>query len=300
MHMADSDSMHKSTELGAILGRSLLERWGVFSVQVERSRRRCTAGSVHDLRVAARRLVAVIDISLLLLDDAGLQKARRLLKKFLKAFSELRDVHVLLLTSQRLVSRFPLLKSYRTVLLLRSERLMKTAAKQIIALNTAALEQVMAAAEVGLLSLFKEPLLQAVGRSAVCGQMAAAFARVIELRSRVNPTDTRTIHRVRVAFKKFRYTVEVLVPVLEGASRSFLKSMNAYQVKLGALQDLEVLIASINTHTLRRSAPPESSLLLHQYLAHRRMELINEYIESAGALTSFWRAGWTSDRSLPG
>ena len=284
-------------DLSGVLGESLVERWRVFYGQVRRCQRRCTAGSIHDLRVATRRLIATMDIVLAVLPDARLRKARRLLKKFLKAFNELRDVHVQLLASRKLVARFPVIKAYRTMLLLRRQRLVKAASKQIGAVNMAALEQLAAAAEAGLHALFAEPVMQPVGRTAVYGTMAVCFTRALDLRRCVSPSDTRTIHRVRVAFKKFRYTVEVLQPLLSGVDSPFLKSMNEYQLKMGDIQDIEVLTASVNAFTLRRGQSyPESFIPLHQYLARRRMELINQYLAAADDLTKFWKAEQTHSR----
>ena len=281
-------------DLAGVLGKSLVERWTVFYDQVKRCQRRCTAGSIHVLRVATRRLIATMDIVLAVLPDARLRKARRLLKKFLKAFNELRDVHVQLLASRKLAPQFPLIKAYRTMLLLRRQRLVKAASKQIGAVNTAALEQLAASVEAGLHILFSEPVMQEVGRTAAYGTMAVSFTRALDLRTRVSPSDTRTIHRVRVAFKKFRYTVEVLQPFLGGVDKPFLKSMNAYQLKMGDIQDIEVLTASVNAFTLLRGqSSPESFIPLHQHLARRRMELIKQYLAAADDITKFWKAEHT-------
>jgi len=52
------------------------------------------------------------------------------------------------------------------------------------------------------------------------------------------------IHKIRIAFKKFRYTVEVL-SYIEDIEESKLEKLKIYQDELGEIQDCEVLINGI-------------------------------------------------------
>ena len=44
--------------------------------------------------------------------------------------------------------------------------------------------------------------------------LALKFARTMRLQIKVNPEETKTIHRTRIAFKHFRYMIEALLPLL--------------------------------------------------------------------------------------
>ena len=81
-----------------------------------------------------------------------------------------------------------------------------------------------------------------------------AFSRTRQLRARIDPRDTRTIHRTRVAFKKFRYMVEALAEYLPGGDRpSAWPAMRHYQTMMGEIQDAEVLLRTLDKF-LRKQA----------------------------------------------
>ena len=65
--------------------------------------------------------------------------------------------------------------------------------------------------------------------------------------------------------------------------------MNAYQTRMGDIQDIEVLISSVNEYALRREKTSDESLLpVHQELARQRSELIAAFLKSADDLYGFW------------
>ena len=55
----------------------------------------------------------------------------------------------------------------------------------------------------------------------------------------------RTIHRLRIAFKRFRYLCELLEPFLSGVTETRLERMRHYQGASGEIQDLAVLLARL-------------------------------------------------------
>ncbi len=73
------------------------------------------------------------------------------------------------------------------------------------------------------------PVLRREKRTAVLGTVDAAFWRVVECRCAIEPSDTATIHRMRVAFKKFRYLVEILSSLLTEVTPGQRKAMNAFR-----------------------------------------------------------------------
>jgi CHAD domain-containing protein len=145
--------------------------------------------------------------------------------------------------------------------------------------------------------------MDSAGLTAVTGAVGAAFARAVDLRRSVKPTDTETIHKLRVAFKKFRYTVEALQPILVGVTDAQFKAMNAYQVRMGNIQDVEVLSASVERHAMHRTRVPYGArrrnasrrgrnaafVPVLQELSRRRAGLIEQFLGSADELFDFWK-----------
>ena len=96
-----------STSLAASLaGRVKAERRR-YGKRLERGRRKFSEKAVHDLRVETRRLLALLDVLIALHFPGPLKKIRKVFKKRLDAFDELRDTHVQLLLLKPLCQEFP-------------------------------------------------------------------------------------------------------------------------------------------------------------------------------------------------
>jgi CHAD domain-containing protein len=102
---------------------------------------------------------------------------------------------------------------------------------------------------------------------------------------RVDPAQPATIHRVRVAFKKFRYMVEIVHPMLEGYPEANLKRMNRYQTLMGEIQDAEVFLKALTDFDASSSVPDP----VRQNYESRHAESISIYLENKDMLDEFWR-----------
>ena len=284
-------------DIGTILIASIEERWRRFQAQLRRTRRSGSEGSVHDLRVAMRRLMATVDMIRTIIPDEGLQKTRRSLRKHLKGFNQLRDTHIQILALRRLAREFPPLRPLGTELRRREAKLMRASRGTIRSINPPHLERSLADASVRLGALLRLPGVRDVAGATAMGAMGAAFARAFELRQQVNPGDPASIHRLRVVFKKCRYMVEVLRPLLPGVDERFLKSLDAYQTRMGEVQDMGVIMATVNSFTLHsRYAPTLSLVPVQQRLAQMRKDRIDEFLRHADELYGLWEAA----RAEPG
>jgi len=272
--------------------RAVEGRWHRVSAELVRNRRRCTEGGIHDLRVATRRLLAVLDLADAVLPGEVSPRSRRILRRNLKSFSPLRDCHVRILTLRGLMRRFtvarPMLREARIL----EKELVAGAGRVIARFDTAAFERDMSAIALALASLEDTPARASAAASVLAGIAAKKYLRVAARGVKVNAGDTRTIHRLRVAFKEFRYTMEALVPLSRGVGKARLKAMNAFQDRMGEIQDIEVLIGTVGRFAVTRGAAfPVSVLNLQRHLARRRLSLVNSFMNGAEAVKQFWPSG---------
>ncbi|MDH3253149.1 MAG: CHAD domain-containing protein [Ignavibacteria bacterium] len=264
-------------------------RWKKYRKELQRCKKQCSEESVHDLRVATRRLVGWIDVILITTPDKRLKKVRQMLKKQFDVLSPLRDIQVQILSVKTLLSRHPQLEPFLTILLLREQQLLKRIGRIVAAAETRAMSGVFASVKRTMRSRLMTPAFRQAFHTALHGAAAGAFTRSIDCLRKIDPGNAGSIHQLRVSFKKFRYLVEMLGPLL-GVTKEQLKAMNAYQVKMGDVQDIEVLIGSINGFTLRRRRVRTVSLLpLHQELARQRAERIDAFMRSSEELLTFWK-----------
>jgi len=115
-----------------------------------------------------------------------------------------------------------------------------------------------------------------------------AFTGVKRLRRRVNPNNTATIHRTRVAFKRFRYMVEALATMLPEATKKRRADMQHYQALMGDIQDMEVLLATLRKFFKKNEIKQESARRFHEELLRRRQWLVQTYLDAADQLNDFW------------
>lgn len=74
--------------------------------------------------------------------------------------------------------------------------------------------------------------------------LAAQRRRVESLREKArNEGDAESLHRMRLAFKKYRYSAEVLAPLFPRATARTMRRLHGFQTLLGNLHDFDVLLA---------------------------------------------------------
>ena len=114
-----------------------------------------------------------------------------------------------------------------------------------------------------------------------------AFLTVRQRLAWVDLARSATIHRVRVAFKAFRYMVEIVHPLLRDFPPDMLKQMDDYQTRMGNIQDVEVFARTLDDFTENATFPELDAV--HRYYERRRSEAISKFIAAKDQLHTFWR-----------
>jgi CHAD domain-containing protein len=274
----------------AMLIGALEDRHRNFVVQLARVRKRPSEPGVHDLRVATRRLVAVIDLISGVAEGPILLKRRKALRSFLKGFNALRDSHIQRIALRKLRAAFPSAGMCLRGMQMQERELLRAAGRRVRMFDTAGLRAAIAEAEDALLRISINPALASATHAVLTGALAAAFARVVGRRQMLNGTDPATVHRMRVAFKHFRYSLEILTPLLPWITADTRSRLNAYQTAMGRIQDTVVLLQGIAAYEARRPVTGRMALIeVREYLLRRRMEMMDAFLAHADALYTFWR-----------
>lgn len=297
---------HRRTRRGTRAARpsnhllgSLTNRWKEFLKQLRYCRAGLTEPAVHDLRVAIRRLVAAVDLLSTIFPTEQLITARQHLKRLLKHVSPLRDTQVQRVAVKKLSQEFPDLESFSTVLLLREQRGLNRISRRLGRLPARSIQRALFTTARSLERSMRDPAVKEAVRLSLQGALAAAFIRLVELRRKIDPSDPTTIHRLRVAFKKFRYTTEILRPDIEKAHH---KAMNDYQTSLGDIRDRELLVESIEGFRARSSLRPRPGMpgqiipagnlvRIQRRLRRQHSVLVRKFIRSVDGFYRFYSPG---------
>ncbi len=266
-----------------LLLESLEQRYEKYLAERQRCKKEFSEEAVHDLRVATRRILALIELLRALEPSPLLKKLRRDFKDQLDSLDELRDTQVMLAEISETIAELPELAALQKSLQKREKRLLRSAEDEIKSYETGDITRRIRKIRASL----GEPARDGNLAAALLKAMDDAYLAVDQRRAAVDPAQPSTIHRVRVAFKKFRYMVEIIHPMLAGYPETHLDSMHNYQARMGTIQDADVMLAVLADYASRHADydPQPASRFYEQ----RRAEWINAFIEDMNEFVTFWR-----------
>jgi CHAD domain-containing protein len=266
------------------VAKALRRQWKKYRRALNRCQECFTEKAVHDSRVEARRLEAQLELLKVFVHARLHKRGLRTLEQHLDCFDALRDtqVHFLLLRAAPLppASARPLREALRQ----REAKCKRTALRDIRLVKVGRLKKVISALVRQLKAAAGDPDRQVRDRRALIRAVDAAHRRVLECRRVMDAGHGATIHRTRVAFKKFRYMVEAMRPLLPGVTAARVKEMHALQSMFGGLQDTDVFLAWLDKH-------PELVAALatfRHWLLARRSAQIQSCMEHADEFRNLW------------
>jgi CHAD domain-containing protein len=199
--------------------------------------------SVHQARVASRRLRQALPLLGVRADAHALDRAGRRVRRITRALGPVRELDVTLLLLAELARR-------------------RAAPKRAIARVRAAVtaerqerrREMLAAIKPSKLNKLRKRLVKVAApespaseqRSALAEANAQAAARAAQLKAAIERAGgiylADRLHRVRVAAKKLRYALEIQRELTQSRSMTNLNRLKAQQDLLGRMHDLEILI----------------------------------------------------------
>ncbi len=271
-----------------LLNEALDERWEKYRSELKHGRSEFSEEAVHDLRVAARRLLAVMDILRQLDPQPPMKKIRRMIKSQVDELDDLRDTQVMLAKVAESETSFPVLKTFEEYLQAREKKLLRKTYKSVEASHPADLKKRINKIQVAL----QEHSDDEDWTARLLAVMDQAFARAMQAFGQIEAANPTSIHAFRVRFKKFRYMLEVVLPVLKNYPQECLEQMHEYQSRMGDVQDANVLLNSLNKY----DANNELTALRSEF-EKRRAELIDTFMTHRSEIQDFWRAA--PDQNFP-
>ena len=269
------------------LSDSLHTQWRRYRKRLKRCQKHFSEDAVHASRVETRRLLSTLELLGAFIPEHDLQKARRALKRYLNVFDRLRDTQVQLVYVGRMAGNFPDAYAFHDWLRDRKTRFIRETRKAVKHTRTKRLARRLAAFEKEIRRQRKR-IKDKEAFVIVLRAMNQAFARVARLCRHVRAGDTKTIHRTRIAFKRFRYMVEALAPLLPAVTPDHRRAMRGYQCMMGDIQDMEVLLAALDKFVQKEGVNISSARRLKKELVRWRQLLIQVYLNAAGRLRRFW------------
>jgi len=273
------------------LAERVAEQREKFEKLLARCQQECSDASVHDVRVQCRRLIARLLILQEAFPSASVDTVLRDLKRFLKRLGELRDVQVQKQALTNDLGAHPGIAGLWIELGLREQRLIECAGETTHQFKIRKMKKRLLEVEQQLTNPAARLAAKATVSGAIVRALERAYVQVKRRRQAVEHEVPSTVHRVRTAYKKFRYMVESLPPAIAQVSDSQLSAMADYQAAMGKIQDVEVLDAFVVSYGERFPLAASDVHRFRQVLQERRQRLRGEYIAIANADLCFWPLG---------
>ncbi len=267
----------------AVLVKRLDDCWERYRAELKRTRREFANEYVHDLRVSIRRLIAAIKIGRAVVHQDRFKRSRRLLKSQLDAFDALRDTQVQLTIVEELQEDLPEIVPYRDHLRKQEKKLITRLGKAIKEFHSNGLAQQVARLRKALLA---KDIPE--GESVILSVADEAYSVVIQRKAAVRADHTESIHRLRLAFKKFRYTVEGIYPLLPGnhAPHDLRRRLHDYQAAMGDIQDIEVGSQMLAAFVAKSHKELPGSMAAFDEMHASRVQT---FMDGMNDVKNFWR-----------
>ncbi|MGE5479403.1 MAG: CHAD domain-containing protein [Chloroflexota bacterium] len=265
----------KSTDFDSFRRNALQSAYDRYGEQLAKCRLGFIEESVHDLRVAIRRLLAAVDLFNSIHPLSYLAAIRKDMKRKLRAFNALRDAHVALSIIKANLYRFPILQIYYHELVSREQLLALQLKSEVEKFDDRYVEDALFLLNLYFSAHDSESFTLDEARVAL-REAKEKFDKRLAV---ADPSDGATIHKARIAFKRFRYMAEALSIEL-GITKENKKRMNEYQTLMGEIQDSEALLNDFTAFSKRISKEyrPQINEAL-KYLKSERERLIAYFFE---------------------
>lgn len=270
-------------ETKMILLEALEERWRKFRLELKTCKKEFSEEAVHDLRVATRRLLALFNLLRAVMPHKRINKIRRILKVQLDNLNDLRDVQVMLVDVSEAIHEQPDLRYFQSHLLKKEKSLMRASRKFVRTYDIKGLSQRVKKVRSDLRAHPETHL-----NGLILGAVDDAFHNVVHAYEQMDAENIPSIHKLRIAFKKFRYSIEIVHPLLGHFPSENFKRMHDYQSKMGDIQDAEVKSRYLVDLNASKTVPAFEIISAGYIL--QLQTTIRTYLEDKGEVFVFWRA----------
>lgn len=277
-------------DIGSVLAASLQTRWVTFAQEVERSRHSLSQRHIHDLRVASRRLRATLEIVESVHPVKSIARLRKSLKRHMRPLGLLRDLQLLRRNTRDMLAEFPHLKAFDIDLRKREQTILKRARRELSSIALEEHAQTIDRIQSEVRSLITGATVSRAATTIALGALSTAYLGACLLKSGATSGQIPRIHQFRISFKRLRYMIEALRPILLPLPESLFTRMNAYQTRMGMIQDHEVLVTSIaewERHQKRR-IDVEMRAACRTQLADQEEKLKEALLSAVEEFDEFW------------
>jgi CHAD domain-containing protein len=229
--------------------------------------------NVHDLRVAIRRFVSVLELLSNFILSPHFKKIRKEIKVQFDLLSELRDIQVMAESVRKLQENFPKMDTFLEYLLKEETKLIQDITKFF---KNIKVKKIDIYSIYILFKLRTEKIDPSINFHSVSEFLTLKLNELNNFRKELDSANVKTIHNLRIKTKKFRYLVESLADLIPD-SKITLKFLAGQQTKMGLIQDAEVLSKEFQKFMEQNPILILSSEEITEHLQEQKTKLVDDF-----------------------
>lgn len=266
---------------------TLEEQWKVYLECMRLFEHSASVKIVHDLRVSMRRLMTRIELVERFSPDRIIGKARATLKNQLSELSELRDVQVEIVRTRKILKSLPEITEFYDHLLQRKSDCLNAARKISSRPDKESLENAINRTLIRLNSR-QSNTTEATTLKVIDDALQSCFDRLSKRIQAVTLAKYSTVHKVRLAFKPFRYMLEMVQPVLPIDPKK-LQTAKTLARMMGRLQDMNVMTKDLVEFKWKTEQARNGIAKLWLDLEHQKSEAANQFQKALPKFGEIWK-----------
>ncbi|WP_020482955.1 CHAD domain-containing protein [Methylomonas sp. MK1] len=264
---------------GKLLLDALERHWRQYRKRLKACRQSANEDNVHELRVSTRRLLALIELLQALAPQNTLLRIRKSLKKQLDGFDQLRDTQVMLFESAKSLPILPELEPFLAHMHRCEQRLLLENQSFIASLYQPKLRRKLKKAG----KYFKTQTADIDLELAVSSAVHDIYGVVTNRYQKLDPANPASIHHLRIAVKKLRYTLLATQSVDSEIAKTELNRLKNYLTCMGNIQNSVVLL-----NTMEAFFKHKIPVTIKQHYSQQQQELVNTFINQRESIIEFW------------
>ncbi len=280
MIISEPEKINLGSHFISLLG----EMWQYYLYQLDECQQHFSEEAVHDLRVCIRRFQSLNHLINSIFQNNYFNEIKAGLREQIKSLSQLRDIQVQILEIQNLRLKYPELNQFYYHLISNEDRLIKKINKKIHLLSADELEGFVYFLK---LHIRKNSLENELIYDEIKSVVQNNYNFVLEHKNNLERLYPETIHKLRLAFKVYRYILEHLQGFFN-LSDEFISDLRKYQTYMGEIQDNQVLYLNIEKFAREQSHIPYRAFeYILRIVVKEGEKLIDEFMNNADMVHKF-------------
>lgn len=267
------------------LSEALDHEWNGYLKHLQIYRQKTSAKTVYELRFSTRRLMTCLELIERLSPDNTVRRARIILKEQLSRLTELRDAHIETIAIRSYLKQLPEIKQFYDELHDKENGNLDAVKKTPS--NSKFIENAVNRAKIRLMAR-RATMTVSAAKNIITNLVDRSFDNVNRNLEHVTLADYSTIHSVGLAFKPFRYLLDMVQPVTQIEHKQVRIAQSLARM-MGQIQSIEALMKELVESKWKKDSTREAMIEIWLDLERRKADAAQRFLRALPKFGNIWK-----------